>query len=426
MRVGRWRSLPGRHNLGAKAPAASTILSGHAIHRRVLAVVLILGLVTRVAGALLTGGDAFRFMDEVTYADAAERLRSGAGLGPDYLGVPGYPAFLALLGLIVPNGVLALRLAQTTLLALGGIVCFELGRILGGRSAGLATTALYSLDPLLVLSAGLLYPEAAAALLLTGALLTAWHGVQRGRLALILMAGLQLGLLTLFRPVSLVLAPAMMGWVGLAPGQRWRSRAAYIAVLASTWLLVVLPYARRQAELHGEVFPQSFAGLGGVPAIREDTTLSGVASALAGAAQRDPPGFARRTFREFAHFWELYPTRVATDDSVRRAGLAERDARLATTPVVQPSVRNIASALSFGLELALASLGLVVAWRSRRRETAWLVALVLSFALGYSLFYGKLRYRIPILPIVLAFAGLGLATLVGRLGWPAGTRPAAR
>ena len=46
-------------------------------------------------GALLTGGDAFRFMDEAIYADAAERLRTGAGLGPDYLGVPGYPAFLA-------------------------------------------------------------------------------------------------------------------------------------------------------------------------------------------------------------------------------------------------------------------------------------------------------------------------------------------
>ena len=83
--------------------------------------------------------------------------------------------------------------------------------------------------------------------------------------------------------------------------------------------------------------------------------------------------------------------------------------------MAQRSGRNIVSAVSFGLELALAGIGLVVAWRHRRRETVWLVVLVLSFALGYSLFFGKLRYRIPILPIVLAFAGLGAATLAGRL-----------
>ena len=398
-----------------EAREASTILAGHAIHRRILAVILIVGLVARVMGALLTGGDAFRFMDEAVYADAAERLSGGVGLGPDYLGVPGYPALLALLGHVVPTGVLALRLAQASLVALGGLLCFQLGSILGGRAAGLWSAALYSLDPLLVVSAGLLYPEAASALLLSGALLAAWHGVHRGNLALVLLAGLQLGLLALFRPVSLALAPAMIAWVALAPGQRWGTRWRYAVVLTSAWLLVVLPFARRQTELHGTVLPESFAGLRGVPAIRANTTGDGVASAIAGAAQRDPAGFARRTLSEFAHFWELYPTRLATDDSVRRAGLAERDARLATVPVVPPSLRNVASAVSFGLELVLAGAGLFVAWRRRRWETVWLVALVLSFALGHSLFYGKLRYRIPILPVVLAFAGLGGATLVARL-----------
>lgn len=371
----------------------------------------------RLAAAFLAGGDAFRFMDEAVYADAAERLRAGVGLAADYTRnrVPGYPVFLALVDFLVPDGVLALRLGQAALVAFGTLLCFDLGRRLGGPAAGLAAAALYSLDPLLVLSAGLLYPEAGAALLLGGSVLAAWQAVQRGRLLPALIAGLLLGVLTLFRPMGLALAPAMLGWVGLAPGWPWRRRAAHAAVLIGAWAIVLAPYAVSQLHRHGRVIPTTFAGLRGVPTIWPEVERSGVPGAVAGAIQRDPPGFARRTLREFGHFWELYPTRLITDDPARRAGLSERDSRLSTAPVVQRSGRNIVSAVSFGLELALAAIGLVVAWRHRRRETVWLVVLVLSFALGYSLFFGKLRYRIPILPIVLAFAGLGAATLAGRL-----------
>jgi hypothetical protein len=39
--------------------------------------------------------------------------------------------------------------------------------------------------------------------------------------------------------------------------------------------------------------------------------------------------------------------------------------------------------------------------RGGHPETVWLLVLELSFALGYAIFYGRLRYRIPILPIVL-------------------------
>ena len=356
-------------------------------------------------------------MDEAVYADAAERLWAGVGLGADYTRnrVPGYPVFLALVDFLVPGGVLALRLGQAALVAFGALLCFDLGRRLGGPAAGLAAAALYSLDPLLILSAGLLYPEARAALLLCGSVLAAWQAVQRDRLLPALIAGLLLGVLTLFRPMGLALAPAMIGWVGLAPGWPWRRRAAHAAVLIGAWAIVLAPYAVSQLHLHGRVIPTTFAGLRGVPTIWPEVERSGVPGAVAGAIQRDPPGFARRTLREFGHFWELYPTRLITDDPARRAGLSERDSRVSSAPVVQRSGRNIVSAVSFGLELALAAIGLVVAWRHRRRETVWLVVLVLSFALGYSLFFGKLRYRIPILPIVLAFAGLGAATLADRL-----------
>jgi 4-amino-4-deoxy-L-arabinose transferase-like glycosyltransferase len=364
---------------------------------------------------VLAGGEAFRFVDEAIYVDAAARLRSGAGFAPDYANVPGYPVLLALLALLGPSSVLALRVAQATLVAFGALLCFELGRRLGGRSAGLVAAALYSLDPLLVVSAALLYPEASAGLLLTGSLLAAWQAVGRDRMILVVIAGVLLGGFTLFRPVGLALAPAMVLWVGLAPGSGWGRRAAQVAVLLGVWALVLLPWAHRSNEVYGRFFPSSVVALRGVPVIGAEIDRRGVGGAVAAAIRRDPPGFTRRTIREFGHFWELYPTRLVSDDSTHRASFSRQDPRVASTGLVPRSARDAVSALSFGLELALAAVGLTVGWRTRRRETVWLAGVVLSFALGYAIFYGKLRYRIPVLPVVLAFAGLGASFLLGLL-----------
>jgi hypothetical protein len=171
--------------------------------------------------------------------------------------------------------------------------------------------------------------------------------------------------------------------------------------------MALLPWTYRNYRIHGRLIPVAMAGTAGVPAIGTGLDRLGVPGVLATAVRVDPAGLARRTAREFRGFWEFYPTRLMTDDSSRRAEFSRRDPRLTSTPVLQRSLRDTASALSFGLELALAAVGLLVGWRTRRRETVWLVTTVLAFSLGYALFHGKLRYRIPILPIVLAFAGLG-------------------
>jgi 4-amino-4-deoxy-L-arabinose transferase-like glycosyltransferase len=368
-----------------------------------------------MAAALFAAGDVFRFVDEAIYVEGAERVRSGAALSGTAADVPGYPVFLALIGLLVPGGVLALRLAQAIVVALGCLLCFDLGRRLGGRSTGLAAATLYSLDPLLVVSAALLYPEATAGLLLTASLVVAWEAVGRDRLSWVLVAGVLLGVFTLFRPVGLALAPAMIGWLGLAPGSRRSRRAAYVAVLVGAWALVLVPWAHRNHQAYDRLLPIT-VGVRGVPVIGAEVDRSGVAGAVATAVRRDPPGFTWRTIREFGHFWELYPTRLVTDDSARRAGFSRQDPRITSEPVLRRSARDLVSAVSFGLELALAGVGVVIGWRTRRRETVWLLGLVLSFALGYAVFYGKLRYRIPILPIVLGFAGLGAADLARRLG----------
>jgi 4-amino-4-deoxy-L-arabinose transferase-like glycosyltransferase len=377
---------------------------------RILLGLLVAALLARLAAALLLGG-AFHFVDEAIYVDAAARLRSGAGLGADYTHVPGYPAFLAIIGAVVGNGILPLRLAQAAMAALGCLLCFDLARRMGGNRAGLAAAGLYAFDPLLVMSAALLYPEAAAGLVLSASLLAAWEAVARDRLSAVVVAGLLLGVIALFRPVGLILAPVMLAWVGLVPKRPWGRRVAHATLFGLAWAAALLPWTYRNYRIHGRLVPVATAGTARVPVIGKQLDQLGLAGAVTKAARRDPVAFARRTVREFGGFWELYPTRLKTDDSTERAEFSQRDPRLTSAPVLQRSLRDVVSAVSFGIELALAAIGLLVGWKTRRRETVWLVTTVLAFALGYALFYGKLRYRIPILPVMFAFAGLGAAAI---------------
>jgi 4-amino-4-deoxy-L-arabinose transferase-like glycosyltransferase len=397
--------------MSASSPPAE--LSRRTRHRILLALVGC-AVAARVAAAVVVGGEAFRFVDETMYTDAATGLLTGQGLSAARE-LPGYPAFLALLRAMLPQGVLPLRVAQAVVAALGVPLCYALGRRLGGEGAGLLAAAVFALDPLLVVSAGLLYPEAIAALLLTGAVLLAWEAVRRDRLPVSALAGMVLGLLTLFRPVSLALAPAMLGWAVLGRPGRWDRRTAHAALLLGLWAMVLAPWMYRTYRDTGHLLPTG-AAVRGVPGIGAEASEVGVGLAVVKTAAAEPEAFVRRTIREFGRFWEFTPTRLASDSPERRARLAERFPRVSSEPLVRRGPRDLLAGISFGLELALALVGLALAWRGSRREAVWLVGLVLSFALGYALFYGKVRYRIPVLPILFAYAGLGAVTLL-RLGW---------
>jgi hypothetical protein len=76
------------------------------------------------------------------------------------------------------------------------------------------------------------------------------------------------------------------------------------------------------------------------------------------------------------------------------------------------------SALSFGVEMVFALVGVVLVWRRHRAAAVLLLAVCVAYGLGYALIIGKLRYRIPVLPCVFLLAGA--AAMRGR--WPASNR----
>ena len=379
----------------------------------VVKAIVLLAVVARLA-AVLALGDGFHFTDEADYADAARRLLGGEGFGASYQRVPGYPMLLALLGVAAPSSLLWLRLAQAAVAGIGAALVFLAAERLIGRPAAIAAAAVYALDPLLVVSAGLLYPEAVAALLLTGAVVLMWEASRRASVSHAALAGAVLGILAQFRPAGLAVVPLLAAWLYFAtPGPRMQRLTQLIAV-GLACVLVLVPWTYRNYQVHGRLVPVSLVGTKGGTVPTDAIERRGMAAAIVGRALDDPAGLAARMVAEFGHFWEFAPSRMVSDDAETRAALHQADPRLSADPAVPRTLRDLVSAATFAIELAFAVGGMIVLWRTRRREGVMLVVVVLGYALAHSLFIGKLRYRITVLPLVFMLTGAGVAAVTAR------------
>jgi hypothetical protein len=285
----------------------------------------------------------------------------------------------------------------------------------------LTAATIYALDPLLVVSAGLLYPDTAAAVLLAMAILAAWQG-GRDSLRGSSLSGVLLGTLALLRPVALVLVPVVAAWIAAEVPRR--RAAAHLGLVLAATLLVLAPWTYRNYRVHGELAPIAPAGIHTAPVTPEDLAEDGLTVSMLKKAWTNPAGLAARTARQFLQFWELAPTRLTTDDPERRAVLHQRDPRLPTGALVPSGTRNLVSMIASTLEFGLALAGLALLWPTRRSAAILISTVIIAFAVGYALFVAKLRYRIPILPLVFVLAGVGawkLGTAVAAL-FPGGTK----
>jgi hypothetical protein len=279
-----------------------------------------------------------------------------------------------------------------------------------GRQTAIISALFYALDPLLVISSGLLYPEASAAVLLTAIVLLAKSAVQRNSVVRSAVTGGLMGLLVLLRPVALVLPPVVGGWIAITASTWPGRKAAHLGALCLTLLLVLAPWTARNYRIHGRLVPPATAGIHTAPVSQDQVAEQGLVVSIARWTWHHPGALLSRVTHQFAQFWELVPTRLTTDDPLKRQRLHQRDSRLSVRPLFQRGLRDLVSAASFSLELMLALVGVVVVWRTRRKNTLLLVAIILAYAVGYAVFVAKLRYRIPVLPLLFLFSGAGAAT----------------
>jgi hypothetical protein len=391
---------------------------------RWMATLLTVALVARFGAVLATAG-GFHFADEAIYVDAAQRLSSGAGFGHDYNNVPAYPVFLLMLSLGMSAGPTFLRVAQAAVGAIGTLAVFALADRVFGRRIAIVAALIFALDPLIVISSALLYPETIASIIVPLVVLAAIAATGRDSLGKSALAGFLLGILALLRPVALILPLVVGGWILLSSPARPRRRMVHLSALALAFVLVLTPWTIRNIRAHRGMVPVATAGTQIAPVGQAEVARRGLVMSMLGRMWTEPGALVSRTARQFVQFWELTPTRLVTDDPVKREQLHEHDPRLSDQPLFPSKLRDTVSAITFGIELALAMVGLIVAIRERPRETVLMAVIIVAYATGFALFVAKLRYRIPVLPLLFTFSAIGAASIYARVRGLAGqTEPA--
>lgn len=367
--------------------------------------------------------------DAAGYDAWARRIAAGDWLGQGvFYQAPLYPYFLGGVYAVFGPHLIAVRVVQSLLGAVGVVLLALAARQLFGRNAGIAAGSLLAFYSPALFFDGLIQ-KASLDLMLTCSLLWAVTLiVDRPTACRALAAGLIVGCLALTRENALVFAPLLFAWLLFRREQRGSDAAVFALGLA----LVLAPVVARNFAVSGEVHlttsqfgPNLYIGnhqgatgtymplrrgRGNVRFEQDDATR------MAEEAIGRPLGPG-----QVSSYWTSRALDWIVGHPVEWLELSLKKMRLAWNVVEATDTEDLYSHAERSLPLricdafmnfgVLAPLGLFGMWltRDRWRELWILHAMVVVYLLSVVLFYVVARYRFPLAPFLVLFAGGGLA-----------------
>jgi tetratricopeptide (TPR) repeat protein len=392
--------------------------------------------------------------DSRSYDEWAVRIAGGDWIGHDvFYQAPLYPYFLGVVYSIAGRHLLIVRLLQAVIGSASCVLLAWAVREIWSEVAGIIAGVMLALWAPAIFFDGLLQKSVldvffvcvAIALIVQLAVVSASRRTRTLWLAL----GVTLGLLALTRENALALIVVALAWTLCHP-RRWLAAALVVAGLA----VVLLPVALRNRAVGGGFFlttsqsgPNFYIGnnpkadgtyaslrygRGSPEYERQDATelaerasggpltpaqVSGYWTDRALDFITSSPGaWLQLTARKIA----LLANRVETVDTESQESYAEYSWPLFLLgPIAH-----------FGLLVPLAVLGVWLAW-PLRAPLGVLLALTLAYAASVVVFYVFARYRYPLVPLLIVFASIAIATVAASprsasaIGWPALTTVAA-
>ncbi|MFC1707366.1 tetratricopeptide repeat protein [Planctomycetota bacterium] len=374
--------------------------------------------------------------DAHSYDSWAQKIAKGDWLGTQvFYQAPFYPYFLGAVYTLLGRDLLLLRIVQVLLGTLSCMLVAGAARGFFSRRAGLLAGLLFALCPAAVYFDGLIQKAVLSIFFMALLLFVLARIVQHPRGLLWAQCGVVLGCFGLTRENSLILLPVVVVW--LLGHFRHQPRATILRWGASLLLglaVVLLPVALRNKAIGGD-FILTTSQLGSNLYIGNNERSEGIYAPLRPGRsnwtfeRKDATELAEealgRTLRpaEVSQYWTHEALSYVRGRPWHWLRLMVRKWLLTWNAIeipdtedqyvysrISPLLRALSTLLHFGVILPLAALGVCLTWRERRR--VWLLYVTLiTYAASVTAFYVFSRYRMPLVPILVLFAGAGLANL---------------
>lgn len=351
--------------------------------------------------------DGYYFPDSEIYSKAALNLLNHGALGEAYNRPPAYPVFLAAIYLFFGESIFAVRMVESVLGGLLAVMIALIGRRIGGAAVGALSGLLWSIYPLAIFIAGLMYPTGILTALLALGLLCFLPYAQRGEFSRgrLFAAGVLWGLGALAKPTLIATLGAVGLWVLLWGGGR---RLAAVALLGLGSALVLVPWGIRDYYTYDRLVIVEPRAVQHLPRMR--SADSELREQRVQAIAQYPGEYVFRIVQEFISFWRVTPNRIAMAKPGFREKWHENHPRVVRETIFTTgNLINAVSLLSTGPIFLFAIVGtLAMFFERRRRDLLLLWAVILSFAVTYSFFFAQTRFRIPVEPYIVILGAYGL------------------
>jgi 4-amino-4-deoxy-L-arabinose transferase-like glycosyltransferase len=406
-----------------------------------VAIIVAAGLFRLGFSTLVVGWDADVRGDEIDYHRLATSLSQGEGYRidghPTCRRPPLYPYELSILYRAFGPSPTAGRILQ---IVLGMLVVYLVYRVAGryfDERVGLIAAAIAALNPFLIMMSGYLLTENTyVVLLLLALLITPTPAYVNGPLRLVLISSAIMAAAALARPTGLPMALWMLFAGLLFGGGTLLYRARNCAYAAALFFVLLLPWLLHTHEVvggwvgltsHGGLtfyqgnnqrvvdvphYRGGVAPLDGLPHAKEIAAMSELererfTRAKALEFLRDNKRLIPKlAWWKFARFWRLRSD--AGLSGVRSGWWWNRDSFLG----------RLASTFDVGFLYAIVAFPLFIAGvlltRSRWRELMFPYGVAVAHTAVALVFFGSIRGRVPVEPVIAVFAAVTLARLYHR------------
>jgi tetratricopeptide (TPR) repeat protein len=371
--------------------------------------------------------------DARTYYEWAQRIAAGDWLGQGvFYQAPLYPYFLGLLQVFVGHDLWSIRLTQIVLGSFSCVLIALIGRALFSRASGIVSGLLLALYAPALFFDALIEKSTLDVFLLSLLLLMLSTEGEKQQWSIWLATGFVLGLLGLSRENALILTIVIPLWIWIYFHEQPVSiRAQWLGLFTAGLLSALLPVGVRNLAVGGEFklttsqFGANFF-IGNNPSA--DGTYASVRNQI-GAPQLEGSDAARLAERSLGR--PLTPGQVSSYwfqqswNYIRSKPmdwlelLAKKWFLVWNFREIEDSddfyiyqrwsslLRFLGSFSHFGTLAPLAAMGVFLTLADWRR--LWLLyAVIFSLALSVAVFYVFGRYRFPLVPLLVLFAGAGL------------------